>query len=456
MEPVVFDQAEDRARGHAHGELWRTEIGELIAIRRALTLERGRFRTADDVETAALAHVPVLETQTPELLEELRGIAEGADRSLAEIVILNHYTDLRDVRPECLGLEPASSSATFESDGCTAMYFNGIGGPVLGQTWDMHATAEPYVRMIRVKPAGKEREAILFTLTGCLGMAGLGDRGVAVTINNLSSTDGQVGLVWPALVRTLLAQPSAEAAYARLLATPLSSGHHYMIADGVTFHGVETSGELKIRTQRGPRAGHIHTNHCFDPVLRSREKIPATSTTFARLNVATTLYAQQRPSTADELWALLGSHEGRPNSICTHQDEARADPNASRTCGRVVMRIADGTIRAARGCSDADDGCEMSLEHYQAPEALAPGALRRPATLPHRGLKEPSPSPRPMPGGNASRGGSDSGLQSQWLSARRSAAESSEHLRWLQSGWTSSGCSRRRGSSAASWRWLGR
>src|SRR4029453_1874939 len=127
----------------------------------------------------------------------------------------------------------------------------------------------------------------------CVGMAGMGPHGVGVTINNLSSTDGGVGVVWPALVRAMIAQPSARAAYELLLRTPLSSGHHYMIADGREFFGVECSGQLKVLTQVGARAAHLHTNHCFDPVLRARERVGPTSTTFERLNMATTLYAQQ-------------------------------------------------------------------------------------------------------------------------------------------------------------------
>lgn len=354
MEPALFDQADARERGRAHGELWRDEIHALTEIRLALAVRYGKVH--DRAQALALAglHLPVLERETPELHRELVGIAEGANLDLERLVLLNHYADLRDLSPALLGTEHGSGDADPREDsdpgGCTAIYLNGLQGPVLGQTWDTHASAEPFVRMMRIKPRGSETEILCFTLTGCLGMAGLGR--VGITINNLQSTDGRIGLLWPAVVRAMLAEPTARAAYDRLLRTPLSSGRHFMIADGRDFFGVECSGALKVLTQKGPKAAHLHTNHCFDPVLRQREHVDRGSTTFARLNMATMLFAERRPTTAAGLWALLSSHEGHPRSICHHTGDER-DPDASQTCGVLVMRLFAGELMVTRGCGQA-------------------------------------------------------------------------------------------------------
>jgi hypothetical protein len=120
-----------------------------------------------------------------------------------------------------------------------------------------------------------------------------------------------------------------------------------MIADGRDFYGVETSGRLKVLTQQGGRAAHLHTNHCFDPVLRRHERVARTSTTFRRMELASTLYVQQRPRDAEGLWSLLSSHEGYPRSICSHVDDAQGDPSASRTCGRMVMDLSGPARREA-------------------------------------------------------------------------------------------------------------
>ncbi len=362
MEPVLFDQDDPAERGEAHGELWRSQIRQLAEIRAELCMIRGEFADRAELDRVAGAHLPGLERLEPELFAELAGIARAAGLSPAAVVILNHYSDLRDVLSSGLGRTPKPAH---DPGGSTAVYTLGQDGPLLGQTWDMHGTAEPFVRMIRVKPRSRpEQEVVCFTLTGCLGMAGMGAGGVALTINDLTSTDAQIGLLWPALVRRLLLQPSAAEARDHLIGTRLSSGHHYMIADGQDFFGVETSGKIKVQNQTGARAAHVHTNHCFDPVLRQHENVSPASTTFERLNLASTLFAQQVPSTAGALWDLLTSHEGYPRSICSHVDDAAGDPSASRTCGILVMELAEGRIRTTRGCGQESDPILVQVDGW--------------------------------------------------------------------------------------------
>lgn len=368
MDPVRFEQRSARARGLAHGEMWREEIAALAEIRMALCVTEALdaaggdgARARERVGALARAHVDVLRRELPELADELEGITIGSGCSVEDVVVLNQYTDMRDVLLHEGDREPPD-----DPGGCTAIYVCGADGPVLGQTWDMHASAAPFVRMIRIIPEGSDDELLCFTLTGCLALAGIGQNGVSVAINNLTSTDAGLGVMWPAVVRHMLAAPDAPTARARLLALPLTSGHNYMIADGHDYFGIECSGELKVVTQLGARAAHLHTNHCFDPVLRAREHVPLGTTSFARLDMATTLYAQQRPRELPGLWALLGSHDGHPRGICTHLHEAHgADDSASCTCGRIAMQPLLGRMRAAAGCSRDDRPVDLALERFR-------------------------------------------------------------------------------------------
>lgn len=375
LEPILFDQDEPSDRGRAHGETWKSEIRELVDIRTELTIRNGAFVTAKDVWRVAGLHLPVLQAQSRALHAELLGIAEAADVTPEELIVLNHFPELLDLPGSVLrpatDAEVAQSTAGRSGDdrdelaGSTAIYIGGSSGPVLGQTWDTHASAEPFVRLIRIAPRHGDREALLLTLTGSLGLVGIGDRGVGVTINNLTCTDAKVGLIGSARVRTLVDSASAQDARTRLERTPLSSGNFYMLADGREFLGIETSGELVVLTQKGARAAHIHTNHCFDPVLRKRERVAPASSTFARMNMATTLFAQQRPSTADELWDLLGSHDGYPQSLCSHVADVRGDDAAVKTCARVLIQPAIGELRVAAGCARSGSATSWRLDRFK-------------------------------------------------------------------------------------------
>jgi isopenicillin-N N-acyltransferase-like protein len=359
--PLVLDQDTARARGRAHGEHWRDAIAELAALRLSLCATQGVYASAAEVLQMAQRHLPVLAEHLPEQHDELLGIAEGAALGAEQILVLNHYTDLRDA---------AGVRGEADPGGCTAVYANGDEGPVLGQTWDMHGSALPFVRTLLVAPRGGDSETFVLTLAGCVGMAGMSSTGVAVTINNLRTTDGGVGVAWPSLVRTMLAEPDAAAAKRRLWSVPLSSGHHYMIADGTDFFGVETSGRHKVQTQRGALAAHLHTNHCFDPVLRGCEAVPRYSTTFHRLNLATTVYAQQRPRDAAGIWDLLHTHDDGPGSLCAHEPPD-GDPHGAVTCAVMVMRLEDRSVRVVAGCDRRSSPLQIRLGQPRDASSLA-------------------------------------------------------------------------------------
>jgi isopenicillin-N N-acyltransferase like protein len=327
-----------RAQGQAHGEAFRSLIAELAAIRLALTRAYGGFADEGEVLSLAEAHLPVLAAFDADLHAELLGVAEGAAVTPAQVVVLNHYTDLRDLAP-----------TTAPEDGCSAVWARTPAGPVLGQTWDMHASATPYVGMLGVPAQGGRPGAWVFTITGCLGMAGLNDAGLGVTINNLRSRDARVGVVWPALVRRVLREVSAEVAHGAILAAPVGSGHHYLVADGRSAYGIETSGALRSLVFRGERDSYVHTNHCFDAEVAEQTRRVPGSTTHDRLRVLGDDLGARPVTDVHDLWARLGSHAAYPRAVCTHMASPEA-PHATNTCGALAMDLERRVLWAAAGC----------------------------------------------------------------------------------------------------------
>ena len=230
----------------------------------------------------ALVHV------APDLAAELEGIAEGSRRSLAEIVAAAQAVAIDSILPDasCMGE-------------VTCLYVDGPRGPVLGQTFDVECGALVIVRI------ATEVEQLVVTVPGCLGLFGFAASGVAVGVARMYSTEARLGTSASALVRACVREPDATSALARLLASPPASAHHVMVGDGRDFHGVESNGARHVPTQHGARTAHVHTNHAFDPVIRQSERVPTDSTTFTRMEVITTAYAQERPRDGDELLAFL-------------------------------------------------------------------------------------------------------------------------------------------------------
>lgn len=347
-----------REWGRIHGESFRGEIKALAEIRAYLCTKVGTFQTREQVMICARAHLPVLERYSAELHAELLGIAEGANVTPEDIVVANHYTDLRDLDPDPATWRPAPTADAPElaatakggvvADGCSMFYAETPTGAILAQTWDMHATAIPYVMALRVPPRGDAAGAILLTVTGCLGMAGTSTRRVGVAINNLYSTDATLGVVWPALVRHALATGRDARDACRVMEqSPIGSGHHYFFAGDGEAYQLEASG---TRRKGGKVDGrwYCHTNHCLDADIAARSKVPATSTTYERQAWLERELAASPVRDLDDAWRRLGSTDGWPKSICTNMATPEA-PHGVATCGAIAMNLRSGEVYIQQG-----------------------------------------------------------------------------------------------------------
>jgi isopenicillin-N N-acyltransferase like protein len=352
-----------REWGRIHGEMFRGEIRALADIRTYLCTRVGGFRATEQVMAAARAHLPVLEAYHAGLYAELVGIAEGAATTPEAIVVCNHYTDLRDLdpdparwRPAPTHDDPAAAAAAAAAgqgaqglggDGCSVLWEHSASGRILAQTWDMHATAMPYVMVLRVPESADGPAATLLTVTGCLGMTGMNTARVAIAINNLFSTDATVGVVWPAMVRRALHQTSAKAARDVVMASPIGSGHHYFVGDRTHEFAIETSGtRRRLVFAGGP--SFCHTNHCLDDEIAARSKVPDGSTTFERMQLLEASLARAPVADLADAWERLGSDEGWPRGVCTNMATPES-PHGAATCGAIAMNVDTGELWAQQG-----------------------------------------------------------------------------------------------------------
>lgn len=348
-----------REWGRIHGESFRGEIRALAAIRVYLCTKVGGFRDAAQVRRAAAAHLPLLEAYHPGLHQELLGIAEGAGAPPEDIVVANHYTDLRDLDPDPATWRPApthdapdlerrgAGAESLAGDGCSALWAESPTGRILAQTWDMHATAIPYVMVLRVPASDAGPAATLLTVTGCLGMAGANAARVGIAINNLFSTDATLGIVWPAMVRRALQETSAAAARDVITGSPIGSGHHYLVADREGAFAIEASGtRRKLVFGGGPT--YCHTNHCLDADVAARSKVPSTSTTYDRMTWLEGDLSRAPIRDLDDAWRRLGSDDGWPRSVCTNMSTPES-PHGAATCGAIAVNLDSGELWAQQG-----------------------------------------------------------------------------------------------------------
>jgi isopenicillin-N N-acyltransferase-like protein len=324
------------AHGEQHGEAFRDDIQAAFELRLRLTLERTDLETRDNVLELARHHLEPLRAFDADLYAELCGIARGAGLSPEAVVVLNHYTDLRD-----LGLKDLRRLRG-DPDGCSAWFVDDgepAGERFLGQTWDMHGSATPYALLLTVPHARGTQ--VFFTITGCLGMTGMSSWGTALTINNLNSTDATVGVVWPAMVRRCVKQPTAREALHVAMSGPIGSGRHYIFADEHEAYAIETSGTVKKQVwshthrtsteHEAKPASWFHTNHCLDASVAAHNRVLPNSTTVQRYEALKAReQSGRRPRTPRALYDAFAD-------VSLPWDRARPDEVA--TCGALVMDI---------------------------------------------------------------------------------------------------------------------
>lgn len=331
-----------RARGRAHGEHFRAAIVAAIDATAAESLARSRGGADLGLVDRSLV---ALAKHFPAMAEELAGIAEGARVGTRALAVLNGATAQRVTGPtRALDLIDA---------GGTSIYCTGPQGPMLGHVLDLPHALAASVFALELAATGPSPGAIVVTIPGVLGLLGLNGGGLAVSSMGLHTGAG-LGIPFAAVTRGLLALAAPQAALDTLRRVARARGRYWVATDGRQFVGAEASVEYVVRTQRGAKAAHLHTNHCFDPVLRRVENIPRRSTTFSRINVASTVYAQQRPRTAEALWSMLNAHDDGPLGALCHHPHPDPDANAATdpvTAAIVVVRPMARTLQVVVGCA---------------------------------------------------------------------------------------------------------
>ncbi|CAI8365470.1 MAG: Uncharacterised protein [Acidimicrobiales bacterium AG-410-I20] len=320
--------------GHQHGTTYADEIK--IYTRERIHLASGQFWAGQEINESEILEIaesclPAHEKHSPELYAEMCAMAEGAGITPAEAVIVGGFTDFVDtVRNTFGGTYP---SEVIEDD-CTAFIVpdskaNGQG--LYGQTWDMHDTATDHVVLMRIQPENGSPSALIFSTVGCLGQIGMNSHGVCVGINNLVTTDGCPGVMWPSVVRAALTTSSADEALNEILTADLAGAHSFLIFDstgnGHMIEAMPTARPYKTLEQEPL----VHTNHVLWDQAKSVEalrdlNIKANSE--HRLSRATELLAKENLSVEDLIEVTRD-----PEAIC----RTSKDPYHIESSGAAIM-----------------------------------------------------------------------------------------------------------------------
>lgn len=326
--------------GLSHGEEYKAAIKELAEIRRGLMLAKNPALSRK-LDEMAHEQLEFSRKFAPHLVQEIEGIAMGADLTLTDLVILNNYTDFRDI--------------SLPEEGCSTVHIQTPSEVLSGQTWDMHRSAKNYMCLVHVPATDLHSAQLVLTLVGCVGLMGVNTHNGLIGVNNINTKNAKTGLIWPVLVRKALEARSLGEMRSTLLSAPVTSGHNYLISSPEGGEHLEITPVLSETVgalSRGQVGGIFHTNHCLGyEVEKLEDKASMSSTTFKRYE----LLSKKTYKVTDltDFKHLLTDHDEFPMSICSHYESGAQDP--SFTCAGGVSDLKAGNHIFWRGCP-AHDG----------------------------------------------------------------------------------------------------
>lgn len=288
--------------------------------------------------------------------EESEALSERLDASTGEILAYSGFSDFIDLLGVAFDGEIGCTAVALEtgqSDGSRSV-------PLVAQTWDYKTFYRDHSVIARRAPDSGHDSVSLTTSLGHSYM-GVNEAGVTVLINNLQSTEAQVGLPFSAAVQALLHRAgTASEARDELDRLPIMSTHNYLIADETEVYNVEAGGGVLAATRiDAEHLPWVHTNHTIHDRLTDTIRNYSTSSNRRYDRSLARLRGQDANGTVDagalDVPELFVDHDA---PLCRHGEA----PPDTATIATVWSTQAPPTLHVVGG-----NPCENDREQEASP-----------------------------------------------------------------------------------------
>lgn len=359
--PVVELSGTPFEIGQKHGATLKSLIVEFVeSVTSVHQMNNGYLSVEkDSLEIFCKKNLGFLEKFSPDLVEEMRGIAAGAGVTFEEILYLNSFLELEDLRAPGVGAKVLPDSLW----GCTTFNVTrdaGEGGTAyIGQTYDMEKYYEKFLCLFRIKPENGP-EQLVISFAGILGLVGMNSAGVGGVINKITATDARPGVIYPFIMRKALGSERIGDALGAAIFSPRAGGINYQFAgDGVAFCAETSATNYQLLEVDRAIA---HTNHFVGCDMRRFETPNWLSHggSMVRKQVADKFLRDNLGKlNPEKLKELTKDHTNYPRSICAHGFEGEDERTAFHTVFAVIMDPEAGWMELCPG-----NPCEKEYERH--------------------------------------------------------------------------------------------
>src|SRR5262249_11644538 len=190
---------------------------------------------------------------TPELLDEIKGIAEGSGLDFDTMLVFQ----LMD--------EYLVNGEAVAADHCSSLGWPRQGGQPshIAQNMDLEGFRNGFQVLLHIKFPGTDLETVVLSNPGLIGWNGMNNKGIGVCCNTLVQLSNcRDGLPVNCVVRGVLAQRTEKDAVNFLKGVKHASGQNYIVGGPRSVHAFECSAGKVTQFRPDAKRGVVwHTNH---------------------------------------------------------------------------------------------------------------------------------------------------------------------------------------------------
>lgn len=350
--PLVEVSGSHREMGCQIGEARREQVQHSIENARVLIQQSyGTLGLSwEGAQIQSRKYLPFAEEQYPQYVDEMRGIAEGANIAFDDLAVLNV---MEAVTMDALHLTRCTSFAVNER-------LTGDGHVLAAHNEDWVPEDENDVYVISAKP-DNEPPFLAMTYGGLLPNVGFNAYGIAQLIDSVYPNDSRIGIPRLVVARAVLASRRISGAIGRTLISRRAAGYnHLLVHESGEMYSVEVSAR-RFNILHGTDGYIVHTNHYLSRTMKEIEKDPEELiSSRVRYFRAKRLLRENPPHTVRSLQEIQKDHVNLPNSICNHNITGIDPMDRESTITSLVIDLTAREMHIAWG-----NPCQNAYYTYQ-------------------------------------------------------------------------------------------
>jgi isopenicillin-N N-acyltransferase-like protein len=350
--PLIRISGTHREMGRQIGEACRKQVKHSIESARQLLADSyvKLELTWEGARIQAHKYLPFAQAHYPQYVEEMTGIAEGANVAFDDVVVVNTMEALTD---DALQLTHCTSFAV--NDDRTAN-----GHVLLAHNEDWVPEDENDVFIIHATP--KNECPFLAMTYGCLlPNVGFNAYGIAQLCDSVYPNDPRVGIQRVVAARAVLASQRLDKAIQFSLSPQRAAGYNHVLAhESGELYSVEVSAR-HFAILYGEDGYIVHTNQYLTQAMQKVERKPEDLIgSRMRYFRALRLVKRQDQHNIESLQAILRDHVNFSNSICNHSVDANDPLDRGKTINSMVIDLTAREMHIAWG-----NPCENPFHIYR-------------------------------------------------------------------------------------------